>query len=129
MKFIAVIAFAAMLPAFVGSANAGSIDGGNSSVIPGTLYTLFNGSIPDHGFMVQCSGPVGSYMFIDDDGDAGGGLLGAGFQIPCNPQYDGAQYDAGTPIFITPPGYHPMGPVTIRMEGTETTVLVNARAW
>jgi hypothetical protein len=97
---------------------------------------LFGGAVPANGFMVQSANVD---LFVNDNGpvsyDSTTGL-GTGFLL----------FRAGTgdPSFITPPGYKPMGPVSVYCSGTtclqrdvnqnciqsiNNTAYVAARAW
>jgi len=90
-----------------------SLDG--STAVPAETSTvLFNGVVPHNGFMVQ---PRGNDCVLNDHGSASfitGPNGPAGFSI------------ANGAIFITPPGYKPVGPVNV-ICGTQAYVA--ARAW
>jgi hypothetical protein len=76
---------------------------GSITVLSQTTTPLFGGSIPPNGFMVQL-GPQGggNLCMVNDNGSATGA---AGFNV---------QYGTGASlIYVTPPGYKPMGPVSI----------------
>jgi hypothetical protein len=93
-----------------------SIDG--SKVVPSqTSTTLFNGAIPPNGFMVL-GNPNGT-CFLNDNGPASGAgdvVAGGGF----------AGFQLTTAVFVTPPGYKPIGPVSIWCTAAG---YVAARAW
>jgi hypothetical protein len=77
----------------------GSTDG-STTVTCGTSTMLFGGAVPANGFMV---GATGYTMFVNDNGPAAQSPQ-QGFYVP----------GVG---FITPPGYKPMGPVTLMTVG------------
>jgi hypothetical protein len=86
-----------------------SIDG--SMNIPANVSTaLFNGAVPPNGFMVRADGAV---CYVNDDGPAS---AQAGFLVP-----NGAGL-----VYVTPPGYKPMG--AVRVFCTTATDVV-ARGW
>jgi hypothetical protein len=93
-----------------------SMDG--SKVVPSqTSTTLFNGAIPPNGFMVL-GNPNGT-CFLNDNGPASGAgdvVAGGGF----------AGFQLTTAVFVTPPGYKPIGPVNI---WCTVAGYVAARAW
>ena len=77
-----------------------SVDG--SMTVPANVSTLLFGGIrPPNGFMVQPYG-YNTGCVINDNGAAS-----------MNPPYSGVQTGIGM-LFITPPGYRPMGPVSIQ---------------
>ena len=85
------------------------MDGGMN--VPATiLTTLFNGAVPLNGFMVQSPGSC----FVNDNGPASSVPRQAGF------------YFAEPTTFITPPGYKPIGAVSV-ICGSATYVA--ARGW
>ena len=101
-----------------------SMDG--STVIPGGAIsvTLFNGVVPPNGFMVQIAQPssLGNICLINDNGPASVEPPMAGFLI-------GGIW-VNTPLpkpFVTPPGYKPMGPVSISCTGGIPPI--EARGW
>jgi hypothetical protein len=83
-----------------------------SKVVPATTSTtLFNGAVPPNGFMVQTGANAG-ICWVNDNGSASGeGAISlggpfAGFEIvQSNP--------AGVSLFVTPPGYKPIGVVSV----------------
>jgi hypothetical protein len=89
-----------------------SIDG-SLSVLAATVTPLFNGTTPPNGFMVQVNGYS---CWVNDNGAASipvSSTTGSGFNLPGN-------------LFVTPPGYRPMGPVSIICN--EATYIA-ARSW
>jgi hypothetical protein len=82
-----------------------------SMTIPAlTLTTLFNGAVPPNGFMVDS---VDSSCSVNDNGPAGLAPGRAGFYFDFR-------------AFITPPGYKPIGAVSV-ICGSPTYVA--ARGW
>jgi hypothetical protein len=88
-------------------------------------YVLFNGAVPPNGFMVQIqqTGQITETYYVNDNGPAGplsGGGVG-GFLI-------GSIYvNIPLPImFVTPPGYKPIGPVSVYCTGGTSLA---ARGW
>jgi hypothetical protein len=76
---------------------------GSIVVSANVLTTLFNGAVPPNGFMVQS---LGVNCYVNDNGPAKLALTGqypAGFFVP----------GQVLPAFVTPPGYKPMGVVSI----------------
>jgi hypothetical protein len=100
-----------------------SMDGSTAAVGPISM-TLFNGVVPPNGFMVQIIQPnsIGQYCNINDNGPASIEPPPAGFLI------GGVWVNTPLPnnLFITPPGYKPMGPVSISCTGS---IYIEARAW
>ena len=89
---------------------------GGSVEIPGVgSFTLFNEVTPPNGFMVEINSPnaIPTWCIINDNGPAiASGVQYRGFLI-------GGIYGT-TPLplrFVTPPGYKPMGPVSINCNG------------
>jgi hypothetical protein len=102
-----------------------SLDG-SLNIPAATSTTLFSGAVPPNAFMVQV--PRGGQCVINDNGPANGTGVSspgptAGFLMTLNPV---ASNYTGPPSFITPPGYKPIGPVSIWC--TEATY-VAARGW
>jgi hypothetical protein len=95
-----------------------SMDG--SMVVPtATSTTLFGGKVPPNAFMVQAT----SYnCFVNDNGPANGQNAApqAGFWLL---QGGGP---GGVTTFMTPPGYKPIGPVSVYCDGP---AYVAARGW
>jgi hypothetical protein len=83
---------------------------------------LFGGAVPHNGFMVQWSG---SYVLVVNDNG------------PAYFDYFGVRPTTGfyvrgdTTTFITPPGYKPMGPVSVFQTCVNSPPpgYVAARAW
>jgi hypothetical protein len=76
-----------------------SMDG--SAVINCNVPTaLFNGTVPPHGFLVETLSVI---VWVNDHGLAG---VNSGFEL----YYPGG---ASPNLFVTPPGYKPMGPVYV----------------
>ena len=99
------------------AATADSSLDGNMTVTNGESTLLFGGSVPPNGFSVQPSGECA----INDNG-------------PANwlPNHQGFLFVPSIfpPVFITPPGYKPIGPVSVYCPGPPgTTTYVAARAW
>jgi hypothetical protein len=87
---------------------------GSMNIAPFTSTTLFNGATPPNGFMVQVASGIG--CAINDNGSANGFSAVKGFLT------------VGPDLFVTPPGYRPIGPVNIFCGGSASTY-VNARGW
>jgi hypothetical protein len=88
---------------------------GSVGITPG-LTTLFNGAVPPNGFMVQITYPnlPESTCWVSDNGPATPSLPPIGFMI--------GGFIPGTTnifpiLFVTPPGYKPMGPVSVFCTG------------
>ena len=81
----------------------------------GVAVTLFNGVTPPNGFMVEINSPnfIPQWCLINDNGPASySGYPYQGFLI------GGLYGSAPLPLrFVTPPGYKPMGPVSINCIG------------
>jgi hypothetical protein len=96
---------------------------GSTSMQTGTSTTLFKGAVPPNAFMVQVLAtqnnvPLG--CFINDSGPAG---YLSGFAI---------SVVSGIANFSSPPGYKPIGPVSIYCaspSAVNTQVYVAARGW
>jgi hypothetical protein len=104
-----------------------SMDG--SSYVLGEQETmLFRGATPPNGFMIQLYGNNGSCV-VNDNGEAGppGNMnnIPAGFLIEAG-NTTGSSPGVPNPIFVTPPGYKPIGPVSIFCYQTAN---IAARAW
>jgi hypothetical protein len=85
-----------------------------SVIVPTNTSTpLFNGAVPPNGFMVQA---IGVLCFVNDNGPAS---TQAGFTF-------GNSGTAGADIFVTPPGYKPIGAVSVYCAGS---AYVAARNW
>jgi hypothetical protein len=77
-----------------------SMGGSISPPSPSTPVILFNGAVPPNGFMISINaiGNVGGVVCsVNDNGTAE--FVGAGFLF--------------SGLFVTPPGYKPMGPVSV----------------
>ena len=99
------------------AATADSSLDGNMTVTNGESTLLFGGSVPPNGFSVQPSGECA----INDNGPAN-----------CLPNHQGFLFIPSIfpSVFITPPGYKPIGPVSVYCPGPPgTTTYVAARAW
>jgi hypothetical protein len=96
--------------------------GGSMTVGPGPA-TLFNGAVPPNGFMVQLNGPseLGNYCWVNDNGPANAntptGFLIGGVSAPFTPWPF---------MFVTPPGYKPIGAVSI---WCNNSVYIETRGW
>ena len=88
-----------------------SIDG-STTITCGVSTLLFGGATPSKGFMIQT--PFNE-LAVNDNGPAS-----------FNPPVQGFYVLGG--VFITPPGYRPMGPVSVNCNGTGPAY-VAARAW
>jgi hypothetical protein len=94
-----------------------------SMTIPqnGVAVALFNGVTPPNGFMVQINS-VGSNVLCNVSDSLPAVAQSVGFLI-------GGVF-VQTPLpntFVTPPGYKPIGPVTISCNSTNTSIA--ARGW
>ena len=97
---------------------------GSTIVAAATSTTLFNGKVPPNAFIVQTA----SYnCFVNDNGPASGPngppSQAGFFMMPFAGAMGGT---GGVTHFITPPGYKPMGPVSIWCDGP---AYVAARGW
>jgi hypothetical protein len=90
---------------------------------------LFGGVTPQNGFMVMAeeTSSGAAFCFINDDGPASlGGPNGvAGFQVATG-VFTGVPLGLSS-IFATPPGYKPMGPVSVVCGNP--SINIEARAW
>jgi hypothetical protein len=83
-----------------------------------TTVSLFGGAIPPNGFMVAGAGIAsGAFCSVNDDGPA---TNDDGFLLP----FIGTTTEMGT--FATPPGYKPIGPVSVFCNGGTR---IEARGW
>jgi hypothetical protein len=85
-----------------------------------TSTTLFNGKVPPNAFMVQVNNGEAS-CYVNDNG-AANNLVGFALLLifPNN----------GVVSFVTPPGYKPIGPVSIWCNvGGPSNISVTARGW
>jgi hypothetical protein len=94
---------------------------------------LFNGKDPPNEFMVQILAN-GESCFINDDGPAGppANIVSGGFLLPNGFAVSVPVSNAGFPpppvaTFVTPPGYKPMGPVSVWCAGNGAAIA--ARSW
>ena len=78
--------------------------------------TLFNGATPTNGFMVRFAA-ANVNCYVQDNGAV---AAGSGFYVT-------GYNTAGE--FTTPPGYKPMGPVSVICVGFNGTFNAEARAW
>jgi hypothetical protein len=97
---------------------------GSTNVAAQTSTTLFKGAVPPNAFMVRAYDPA---CIISDNGPAGANIntnvVTGGFTLL--PDFGtGAFYASST--FITPPGYRPMGTVSI---WCPNPTYVAARGW
>jgi hypothetical protein len=104
-----------------------SIDG--SVFVPNSqLIVLFGGGTPPNGFIIQAYGA--QTCAINDNGPASISNIGTspgGFIIQSpNPQPGNPYASNNYPIFTTPPGYKPLGPVSIICN---ESLAIEARAW
>ena len=122
-----------LVQGFAGSAQGSTSPGAPSSSIDGSATItcgietlLFSGVTPSNGFMVQ---PFGTDIFVNDNGAAQppgvGGTGQQGFFVA------NAHTTPSSPssIFVTPPGYKPIGPVSVYGTCASGTAYVAARAW
>jgi hypothetical protein len=95
--------------------------------VPGTPVTLFGGVVPADGFMVGVySGAFGNCT-VSDHGPA---TSINGFKLRFTGQTSDSFGNLATPYalpFVTPPGYKPIGPVSVQCTSNE--VSVEARGW
>jgi hypothetical protein len=96
----------------------GASMGGTLLVGPGAT-TLFNGAVPPNGFMVQINdqGSAGNICYVSDNGPAQGSTsphIGFMFGGVASTVF---LYQA-TPLFVSPTGYKPMGPVSVWCPGS-----------
>ena len=100
-----------------------SMDGSMVVVAGGIAQTLFNGVVPPNGFMVQINdvAAIGNRCWITDHGPATFEFPQTGFLV------GGVWVASPLPnTFTTPPGYKPMGPVSIICTGS---LVIAARGW
>ena len=98
-----------------------SMDG--SVVVPGNSFTLFNGVTLPNGFMVEINSPnfIPQWCLISDNGPASLSNPRRGFLI------GGIYVTAPLSLRpVTPPGYKPIGPVSINCIGGGG---IEARGW
>ena len=90
---------------------------GSTFITCGTSTFLFNGAVPPNGFMVQATT---GYAIVNDNGPA---VFGGS----TNDQ--GGFYLVNGQVFVTPPGYKPLGPIRVICPPGDGTPYVAARAW
>jgi hypothetical protein len=101
---------------------------GETAVIGSTSTLLFGGAIPPNAFMVQMNNPgnasVGGFCVVNDPagGDFSAGL--AGFAVTIIGSTIGGPI--APPLFVTPPGYKPIGPISVWCSGPTS---IEARGW
>lgn len=101
------------------------MDGGVATIPNAVSTTLFQGMVPPNGFMVRVfvnsTNTYGQsvFCFVNDHGPAS---LGGGFYMVTE-----GTFVSGT--FISPPGYKPIGPVSIWCAVPGGTLYVAARGW
>jgi hypothetical protein len=80
---------------------------GSMNVAAQTSTTLFKGAVPPNAFMVRVPGTNanGNGCVVNDNGPANGNPLSGFILVP--------DLQLSTATFITPPGYKPIGPVSI----------------
>ena len=92
--------------------------GQSLAITAGVATPLFNGVVPPNGFMVQLNYQQNGYCLVSDNGPA---ASGTGFII-------GTSELGMERLFVTPPGYRPIGPVSI-LCGFAGTIYIEARGW
>src|ERR1700730_18437120 len=106
-----------------------ALDGSTSlgvTYVPGSAVTLFGGAVPPNGFMISATSGCFGFCHVNDNGPA---ASNAGFILSITGQAsdnNGNHVPAAQP-FVTPPGYKPMGPVSIACG--INPVLIEARGW
>jgi hypothetical protein len=119
-----VIALGAFL-ASLGTAQAqGPVTVGDIVISTGGVSTLlFNGATPKHGFLVAVATVGEPFCNISDDGPA---VAYQGFFVgSLTPNSTSFAFFA-VPMFVTPPGYTPVGPVSVNCN---STAVLTARMW
>jgi hypothetical protein len=98
---------------------------GSMNLPAATSTTLFNGTVPPNAFTVQTYNGSATCV-VNDHGPANGaGLLVAGASIAGFPIVQPYQ-NAPIASYITPPGYKPIGPVSV---WCQSPTYVTARGW
>jgi hypothetical protein len=103
----------------------------------GGNHTLFGGAVPPNGFMVQTDVDIPAaggdsnfftFCLVNDDGPVDAN--GKGFEVVAGSRGSPAPVGVSS-MFVTPPGYRPMGPVTIACDITQggVAVFIEARGW
>jgi hypothetical protein len=102
---------------------------GSTNVAAQTSTTLFKGAVPPNAFMVRAYNN-GELCVVNDNGPAGAntnsGTVTAGFSLLRDAGSGGSAPNTVSNTFITPPGYKPMGPVSIWCQGP---AFAAARGW
>ena len=106
-----------------------AIDGSiflTSTYVQGTSVTLFGGTTPPNGFMISATSGGFGFCWVNDNGPANSN---AGFILTITGQAsdNNGSHVPAVPPFVTPPGYKPMGPVSIACG--INPVFVEARGW
>jgi len=91
----------------------------------GAPTVLFNGAVPPNGFMVQINqqGSLGNLCWVNDNGPASGNPPTAGFLFG---GWNTATLPTSPSLFVTPPGYKPIGPVSVLCFGG---AFIEYRGW
>jgi hypothetical protein len=97
---------------------------GSMMVTAMTSTTLFKGSVPPNAFVVQTQ----NLCIVNDNGPANGGSLLGGSGNPAGFLVVFASPGGAPFTYMTPPGYKPIGPVSIWCEGGGPSY-VAARGW
>jgi hypothetical protein len=118
-----------------------SMDGGVTTMPNQQSTTLFGGKVPPNGFMtriftygyavINSSGTIlGPTCFVNDNGAAGNGIgfyLVPDIATSIAPQGEGTWSYSAT--FTSPPGYKPIGPVSIYCINPAGPMALAARGW
>lgn len=113
---------------------------GGTVIVGPQPVTLFNGVTPKNGFMAQLMANNNGICNINDNGPPGinflgsnAGFLVAGYRGIQSGPASGSLVPVAPPgIFVTPPGYKPMGPVSIAcvsFEDPSFPIAVEVRGW
>jgi hypothetical protein len=120
LPIVAALACLSALPAATAdrTGSTGSIDG--SATVPcGTSTMLFGGAVPPNGFMVQSAGGAAA-IIVNDNGPAQVSTISS----------TTSGFSPGQSTFTSPPGYKPMGPVSVFAYSCPgSTAYVAARGW
>jgi hypothetical protein len=84
---------------------------------------LFDGITPKHGFLVAIATVGEPFCSISDHGPA---VIDRGFFVGSNAGNVSSPVFFAVPMFVTPPGYTPVGPVSIICN---SDAFLTARAW
>jgi hypothetical protein len=106
--------FALLLQASAASAPADAVDGSTSISVGGAAQNLFGGSVPANGFAIY-NPDAANDLWISDSATAAVNGQGS-LRVPAN----GGGYE-------TPPGYRPLGAVSV--VGASTGQKITARRW